>query len=125
MILKTLQDQEIKFLTAGQGYDNGSNMSGKYNGAQSHLLRQNKLCVFSPCACHSLNLVGQDSVEICAEAVTFFGVVQTVYNLFSSSPKRWEILTSKIECSLHELSSTRSTDRVSRVRPFLPTTWDH
>ena len=107
MILETLQDQEIKFSDCrGQGYDNGSNISGKYNGAQSHLLRQNKLCVFSPCACHSLNLVGQDSAEICAEAVTFFGVVQTVYNLFSSSPKRWEILTSKIEfpymgCPVH------------------------
>ena len=48
----------------------------------------------------------------------FFGTVQTIYNLFSSSPKRWEILTDNIGCSLHCLSGTRWTDRVDSVRPF-------
>ena len=102
----------------GQGYDNGSNMSGKYNGAQSHILQKHNLCIFSPCGCHSLNLVGQDSAAICTDAVTFFGTVQTIYNLFSCSPKRWEILTDNIGCSLHCLSGTRWTDRVDSVRPF-------
>ena len=80
----------------GQGYDNGANMSGKYNGAQSHILKKHNICIFSPCGCHSLNLVGQDYAAICTDAVTFFGTVQTIYNLFSCSPKRWEILTYNI-----------------------------
>ena len=27
----------------GQGYDNGANMAGKYNGAQAHILKKNNL----------------------------------------------------------------------------------
>ena len=76
------------------------------------------LCILSPCGCHSLNPVGQDSAAICTDAVTFFGTVQTIYNLFSCSTKRWEILTDNIGCSLHCLSGTRWTDRVDSVRPF-------
>ena len=53
-----------------------------------------------------------------AEAVTYFGMVQTIYNLFSSSPQRWQILQRNITCSLHGLSGTRWTDRVASVRPF-------
>lgn len=34
----------------GQGYDNGSNMRGEYNGAKSHILRENPLAIYSPCA---------------------------------------------------------------------------
>ena len=93
-------------------------MSGKYNGAQSHILKNYEMCIFSPCACHSLNLVGQDSASVCPEAVTFFGMVQTVYGLFSTSPKRWEILHKHIGVFLHGLSGTRWTERISSVRPF-------
>ena len=50
--------------------------------------------------------------------MTFFGMVQTVYNLFSSSPQRWSILRENIGPSLHGLSGTRWTDRVASVRPF-------
>ena len=45
-------------------------------------------------------------------------MVQTIYNLFSSSPQRWQILQRNIACSLHGLSGTRWTDRVASVRPF-------
>ncbi|XP_013793792.1 52 kDa repressor of the inhibitor of the protein kinase-like [Limulus polyphemus] len=55
-----------------QGYDNAPNMSGKYNGTQQHILAVNPLCIYSPCACHSLNLCGLDSASCCMEAVTFF-----------------------------------------------------
>lgn len=119
MILKFLSDSHIPFEDCrGQGYDNGSNMSGEYNGVQSHLKRKNPLCLFSPCGCHSLNLCGSDAAACCKEVVTFFGMVQTVYNICSSSPKRWEILKSHIAASLHGLSGTRWTDRVASVRPF-------
>ena len=42
----------------GQGYDNGSNMSGKYKGCQAEILNSYPLATFSACTSHSLNLVG-------------------------------------------------------------------
>lgn len=40
----------------GQGYDNGSNMKGAYNGDQAIILSANSEAVYSACTCHSLNL---------------------------------------------------------------------
>ena len=120
LILDTLKKFGIPVAHCrGQGYDNAANMSGKYNGAQQHIFAENLLCLYSPCACHSLNLCGADAAACCKEAVTFFGMVQTVYNLFSSSPQRWSILQESIGSSLHGLSGTRWTDRVASVRPFV------
>jgi len=45
-------------------------------------------------------------------------MVQTIYNLFSCSPQRWDILLSHVGSSLHGLSCTRWTNRVASVRPF-------
>ena len=119
LILETLKEFGIPLADCrGQGYDNAANMSGKYNGAQQHILAENPLWLYSPCACHSLNLCGADSAACCKEAVTFFGMLQTVYNLFSSSPQRWSILRENIGSSLHGLSGTRLTDRVASVGPF-------
>ena len=119
LILSTLllHDIPIKYCR-GQGYDNGSNMAGKYKGAQAHILQCNNLAVFSPCACHSLNLCGSHAAECCEEVQTFFGTIQKFYNLFSSSPARWEILLNNIGCSLHSLSHTRWSDRLDSVKPI-------
>ena len=45
----------------GQGYDNGSNMSGIHNGVQAVMRRDNEAALYSPCACHSLNLCGSNA----------------------------------------------------------------
>ena len=82
------------------------------------ILKNNPLAIFSPCGCHSLNLCGVHSAECCPQVITFFGVVQKLYNLFSSSPQRWEILTSSVGCSLHNPSETRWSARVDSVKPF-------
>ena len=72
MILKFLKNNDIPFRDCrGQGYDNASNMSGKFNGVQSLLNQDNPLCIFSPCECHSLNLCGSNLAACCKEAVTF------------------------------------------------------
>ncbi len=102
----------------GQGYDNGSNMQGEYEGAQAHILRKNELAVYSPCICHILNLCGVDAAECCPQAVTFFGAVQKFYTIFSCSPQRWEILKQYIPNSLHPLSTTRWSARIDAVKPF-------
>ncbi|XP_070054802.1 uncharacterized protein [Nicotiana tomentosiformis] len=43
----------------GQGYDNGSNMKGKYQGVQKRLLDINPRSFYIPCGCHNLNLLIQ------------------------------------------------------------------
>ncbi|XP_004209645.3 zinc finger MYM-type protein 1-like [Hydra vulgaris] len=53
----------------GQSYDNGSNMSGQYKGAQAEIIKENQLAIYSPCACHSLNLCGVHAAECCAEVI--------------------------------------------------------
>ena len=119
MILDTLTKHNIPIADCrGQGYDNESNISGSYKGAQAHIQQINPLAKFAPCTCHSLNLCGVHAAECCPEVITFFGVVQKLYNIFSSSPQRWEILTKSIGCSIHNLSDTRWSARVDSVRPF-------
>ena len=105
LILRFLSSLAIPFEDCrGQGYDNASNMSGKYKGVQSRLRNENELAIFSPCGCHSLNLCGKDAVSSTVEFITFFGVVQGLYVLFSSSTKRWKLLMECVGSSLHNMS---------------------
>ena len=76
----------------GQGYDNGSNMKGKHKGVQKRVLEVNPRAFYTPCGCHSLNLALCDMENSCLKAKSFFGIVQCIYILFSSSTKRWKIL---------------------------------
>jgi hypothetical protein len=69
-------------------------MSGKYKGMQEIILKINKYAMYIPCAGHSLNLVGRAAVDCCLDAVNFFGIVQEIYNFFSSSTHRWAVLLS-------------------------------
>ena len=80
----------------GQGYDNGSNMKGKHQGVQKRLLEINLKALYMPCACHSLNLTLSDMAHSCEKAISFFGVVQRIYALFSGSTKRWKILLENV-----------------------------
>ncbi|XP_011170616.3 zinc finger MYM-type protein 1-like [Solenopsis invicta] len=119
LIQDTLRKHQIPFAECrGQGYDNGSNMNGQYKGAQREILNNIPFAIFSPCGCHTLNLCGVQAAECCSQVLTFYGVVQKLFNTFSSSPQRWEILQKKIGCSLHSLSQTRWSARVECVKPF-------
>lgn len=102
----------------GQGYDNASNMSGKFQGVQAHIKEKNTSIIYSPCAAHSLNLIGVHSASCCTEAITFFGCVNRLYNLFSASPNRWSIITEKTGCSLHRESNTRWSSKKEAIRPI-------
>ena len=51
-------------------------------------------------------------------AITFFGTVQTVYNFFALSVKRWNILQKHIGVSIHRLSDIRWTARIKCIRSF-------
>ncbi|KAL4090604.1 hypothetical protein QTP88_025403 [Uroleucon formosanum] len=76
----------------GQAYDNGSNMTGRYQGVQTRILNINTRAFFTPCAIHNLNLVLCDAAKNSTIAITFFGVVRSVYTLFSASTCRWSII---------------------------------
>ncbi|KAL2605097.1 hypothetical protein AAZX31_09G122000 [Glycine max] len=97
----------------GQGYDNGSNMKGKHQGVQKRFLGINPRSFYTPCGCHSLNLVLCDMVNSCPKATSFFGVLQRVYTLFFSSKKRWKILQNHIHSlTLKSLPKTRWESRI-------------
>ena len=63
----------------GQGYDNGLSIRGKQNGVQAKILYLNSRAFYVPCSSHSLNLVVNDAVGSCLDAVTFFDFVQHFY----------------------------------------------
>ncbi|AQK53062.1 General transcription factor 2-related zinc finger protein [Zea mays] len=101
----------------GQGYDNGSNMKGKHKGVQRRLLDINPRALFMPCACHSLNLTLCDMAKSCAKAISFFGIVQRIYVLFSSSTKRWDVLKGHVESlTVKSWCNTRWESRIKSVR---------
>ena len=101
----------------GQGYDNGSNMKGKHKGVQKKVLEVNPRAFYTPCGCHSLNLALCDMANSCLKAKYFFGIVQCIYILFSSSTKRWKILQDNVKgLTLKLLSQTHWESQVECVK---------
>ncbi|XP_010436243.1 PREDICTED: zinc finger MYM-type protein 1-like [Camelina sativa] len=101
----------------GQSYDNGSNMKGKHQGVQKRLLDINPRALYMPCVCHSLNLVVSDMAHSCVKAISFFGVLQQIYTLFSSSTKRWKILIDNVpNFTVKSLCNTRWESRIKSVK---------
>lgn len=93
-LFKILEDYNLNIQDLrGQSYDNGANMRGKYRGVQKRVLDINPRAFFVPCAAHSLNLVVNDAVKVNFETVDFFSTIQALYNFFSGSIKRWDVLT--------------------------------
>lgn len=116
-LLPSLQ-LEVKDIR-GQGYDNGSNMKGKNIGLQKRILDINPRALYVPCAAHTLNLVVNDAASSSGEISGFFDIVQEVYNYFSASPYRWDILKKHVKSlTLKPLSETRWESRINAIRPL-------
>lgn len=76
----------------GQEYDNGNNMKSQYKGVQSRIKQLNSRALFTLCASHNFNLILRDITKRSTKAIRFFGTLQRVYCLFSSSTYRWSVL---------------------------------
>ena len=100
----------------GQGYDNGSNMSGKYSGVQAYVLRINNLAIYVPCSAHTLNLAGVHAAAVSPEIITFFGIVQLLFTFFSSSVARWNTLMSHLKVTLKKHADTRWSSKAIAVK---------
>ena len=89
-----LQNELLTFLNEnvgncrGQGYDNASNMSGRYDSLQARIKQLNEFEKYVPCFAHSLNLVGKCAAEYCYEKNIFFAFVENMYTFFSASTNR-------------------------------------
>ncbi|XP_030757412.1 uncharacterized protein LOC115883224 [Sitophilus oryzae] len=95
-------------------------MSGKYKGVQAEIKKRNKLAHYVPCAAHSLNIVGESSVDECVEATSFFGYLQKLYAFFVASTHRWEILIENINKKNEEIGTHRA---VLVVKSLSATRW--
>ncbi|XP_052192318.1 uncharacterized protein LOC127801345 [Diospyros lotus] len=81
------------------------------------LLEINSRALYVPCGCHSLNLVISDVATSCVRAVSFFGVLQRIYSLFSSSPERWKILKDNVSnLTVKSLSQARWESYIESVQ---------
>lgn len=102
---------------SGQSYDNAANMAGKYSGLQARIKEECKFAIFVPCAAHLLNLVSVQAVGCVSEAVVYFQFVQKLFNFFSSSNNRWNILIESLgeKTVLKSLSETRWSARADAI----------
>ncbi|KAL4153486.1 hypothetical protein QTP88_001319 [Uroleucon formosanum] len=103
----------------GQAYDNGANMVGRKQGVQSRIISENPRAFFVPCTAHSLNLLLGDMASSVPAAMTFFGVIQRIYTMFSASTERWTILLKYVsDFTLKSMSDTRWESRVESIKPI-------
>lgn len=118
VILKLLEEKNLNIQNiCGQGYDNGSNMKGKNAGVQAHIINKNPRAFFVPCCTHSLNLVLSDAASCNVDTVLFFDIIQSIYNFFSSSSHRWQVLLNHVQnFTLKPLCTTRWESRVEAVK---------
>ena len=101
----------------GQGYDNGSNMKGKVKGVQNRLLEINPRAAYTPCGCHSLNLVLSDIASSSSIAISFFGIIQRIYCLFASSTNNCDVFREIVSgVTVKPLSQTRWESRIQSVK---------
>ena len=85
-------------------------------------MREYPRAFYTPCDSYSLNLAICDMAMSCFQVKSFFGIVQRIYKLFSSSTKRWEILKNHVKyrdrkgLTLKSWLDTRWESHVSSVK---------
>ncbi|KAJ8874098.1 hypothetical protein PR048_024939 [Dryococelus australis] len=117
-IIKTIEQDGIDIaLCRGQGYDNGSTMTGVLSGVQARIRKLNPKALFIPCANYSLNLFGVYSFATVSQCVNFFGALGSLYCFFSVSTYRWTILVTNVGVTVKRLSDTIWSAHYEAVKP--------
>ena len=71
-----------------------------------------------------MNLVSTNAIQCCNQAISFFGIVQNIYNFLSSSTQRWNTLQEKLKqndlkLTLKPLSGTRWSAEADATKVIL------
>ncbi len=82
-----LAEKLIEVIEKNFGLEEDSERHPSFNPGEKNLE-----AIFIPCCSHSLNLLLCDSASSNRECLTFFGTLQKLHTIFSSSVKRWDIL---------------------------------
>lgn len=116
-ILKKPENDGLDIMMCrSQGYDNAAVMSGIHGGVQAIIKEKNNKAIFIGCIDHSINLCGQHSFAQNVTCVAFFGAVETIFNFFSTSTSRWEVLLNHSKPSVKRLSTTRWSAHYGAVK---------
>ena len=108
----------------GHGYDGAAAMSGKLNGAQSHIRKIIPTALYVHCAAHSLNLAISNSCDL-RSIRNCMGTISSVYNFFIT-PERQNVLRSSITAVSPGTDSQRLVQVcVTRCERFLKSTTCH
>lgn len=104
----------------GQGYDGGSNMSGRYNGVQALVQQEQPLAFYTHCFNHSLNLCLSKSCGV-TPIQNMSSIVGAVSTFFSLSAKRTERLKHFINTGVPNENNNLS--RKTKLKKLAETRW--
>ena len=125
VVIALLEENYLKLENIwGQGYDGAANMSGRFKGLQSRILKRNPKALYVHCQAHCLNLVLVESAKSNICFVSFFNLVEKLYAFVANSSKRHSAFTEMQKTmypdqrplELQKLSDTRWACRVTALR---------
>jgi hypothetical protein len=94
VVIALLEENDLKLENIrGQGYDGAANMSGRFKGLQSRILKRNPKALYVHCQAHCLNLVLVESAKSNICFVSFFNLVEKLYAFVANSSKRHSAFT--------------------------------
>ena len=122
VIVQELKDAGLSLSNLrGQGYDGGSNMSGKYKGVQKLIMNEQPLAFYTHCFNHELNLAVSKSCEV-APIRNMIGIVGSVSVFLSASAKRVELLKNTI-IEVKDAGYGNDECRKTKLKAFCETHW--
>lgn len=105
-----------------QTYDGAANMSGKYNGCQAFISKEQPLALFFHCSAHCANLVAQHTAATNQFVSDPLQLVQDLGTLYNRSGK-FKRIFSDSGVSLKTDLIDNPLIKPGRIKPLCPTRW--